>query len=67
MYWQLTKDFFSRREVRYFLIFSLICYVLFISLSMFSDLDFHKKKMKDKKNKIKLDSQKQKQVSKSEV
>lgn len=67
MYWQLTKDFFSRREVRYFLVFSLICYVLFICLSMFSDLDFHKKKMKDKKNKIKLDSQKQKQVSKSEV
>ena len=67
MYWQLTKDFFSRREVVYFLLFSLICYILFISLSMFSDLDLHKRKMKDKKNKIKLDSQKQKQVSKSEV
>ena len=67
MYWQLVKDFFSRREIKYFLLFSLVCYILFIILCMFSDVELHKKKKKEKKNNKKLESQKQKVVSKSEV
>ena len=67
MYWELLKDFFGRRDVKYFLIFSLSCYALFILICMFSDVDMHKKKIKEKKDKIKLNNQKQKKVSKSEV
>ena len=67
MYWELLKDFFGRKEVKSFLFFSIGCYVLFILLCMFTDIDFHKKKIKNKKNKEKLNSQKQKEVSKSEV
>ena len=67
MYWNLIKDFFSKKEVKYFLSFCLICYVLFMCLCMFIDVDFHKKKIKDKKNLEKLKSQKQNKVSNSEV
>jgi hypothetical protein len=34
---------------------------------MFTDVDLHKKNIKEKHNKIKLDNQKQNKVSKSEV
>ena len=67
MYWQLLKDFFGRREVKGFLFFSLGCYVLFILICIFSDVDIHKKKIKNRKNKEKLESQKQNKVSSSEV
>lgn len=67
MYLQILKDFFGRRDVKYFLTFCLSCYVLFILICMFSDVDLHKKKIKDNKNKIKLQNQKQNKVSKSEV
>ena len=67
MYLELLRDFFGRRDVKYFLIFSLSCYALFILICIFSDIDMHKKKIKDKKNKMKLDKQKQNKVSKSEV
>lgn len=67
MYWELFKDFFNRRDVKYFLSFSLGCYFLFIILCLFSDVEIHKKKIKNKKNKEKLESQKQNKVSVSEV
>ena len=67
MYWELLKDFFARKEVKRFLFFSIGCYLLFILLFIFSDINLHKKKLKDKKNTEKLNSQKQKEVSKSEV
>ena len=67
MYWQILKDFFGRREVKYFLTFCLSCYVLFILICMFTDVDLHKKNIKEKHDKIKLDNQKQNKVSKSEV
>tara|TARA_B100000795_G_C22362681_1_gene273084 strand:+ start:156 stop:359 length:204 start_codon:yes stop_codon:yes gene_type:complete len=67
MYLQIIKDFFGRKDIKYFLIFSLICYSLFIILSMISDIDYHKKNRKKKFNKIKLENQKQTSVSKSEI
>ena len=67
MYWQLVKDFFSRKDVKYILLFCFICFILYISLCMFIDVDFHKRKKKERKNLQKLESQKQKIVSKSEV
>ena len=67
MYLQLLKDFVGRNDVKYFLIFSLICYMSFIGLSLLSDIDYHKKKKKENKNKIKLASHKQTTVSESEI
>ena len=64
---EIINEFFRKREVKYFLIFSFICYITFILLSMVSDIDYHKKKKKDKKNKLKLESQKQKFVSESDI
>ena len=67
MYWEFFKDFFGRQDVKYFLFFSLGCYSLFILLCLFSDVELHKKKLKNNKNKEKLDNQKQNKVSLSEV
>ena len=63
----IINEFFRKKEVKYFLIFSFICYITFILLSMISDIDYHKKKKKENKNKIKLASHKQTTVSESEI
>jgi hypothetical protein len=67
MYWDLVKNFFGNPIVKYFLLFSLICYILFLSLSYFSDVDYHKKQKKKLKNSAKLMEQKQQKVSNSEI
>ena len=67
MFWDLLSNFFGRKEVKYFLIICLVSYISFLGLSVISDVNYHKKIKKDKKNKDKLESQKQKQVSQSEI
>lgn len=66
-YWELTKDFFCKKEVKYFIGICLFFYITFIFLTQYSDIDYHKKKLKEKKNKKKLENSKQKKVSLSEI
>ncbi len=67
MYWDMIKDFFGNPTVKYFLFFCLFCYIAFLCLSFFSDVDYHKKNKKKIKNAEKLMSQKQQTVSESEI
>tara|TARA_B100000123_G_C25585654_1_gene364710 strand:+ start:515 stop:718 length:204 start_codon:yes stop_codon:yes gene_type:complete len=67
MYLEIVKDFFGNPVVKYFLFFSLFCYIAFLCLSFFSDIDYHKKNKKKIKNAEKLMSQKQQTVSESEI
>mgnify|MGYP006099128169 CR=1 FL=1 len=67
MYWEITKNFFGNPVVKYFILFCLFCYISFIILSLFSDVDYHKKNKKVEKNKEKLKGQKQFTVSESEI
>ena len=67
MYLQLIKDFFGNSIVKSFLLFCLFCYLVFLFLSYFSDINYHKKKRKELENSQKLLNQKQMVVSESEV
>ena len=67
MYWDLIKNFFGNPVVKYFLYFCLFCYLAFLLLSFFSDVNFHKRNKKKIKNAEKLMSQKQQTVSESEI
>ena len=51
MYLEIVKDFFGNPVVKYFLFFSLFCYIAFLCLSFFSDIDYHKKIKKKIKKK----------------
>ena len=67
MYWEMIKNFLFNPVVKYFLLFCFVCYILFVSLSMFTDIDYLKKQRKKDKNQKKLNSQKQVNVSESEI
>lgn len=67
MYWELVKSFFSRKDVRYTILICFLFFVAYVALSQFSDIEYHRKKRKEQKNKVKLEEQKQKTVSASEI